>query len=46
LHASIATEEEELQRKRTRVVTKELEQRRESYLVSALSGVVTKSEEI
>jgi hypothetical protein len=45
-HASVATEEEEPQRKRTRVVSKEQEQHRESYLVSALSGVVTKSEEI
>jgi hypothetical protein len=43
-HASVATEEEEPQRKRTRDVTKEQEQRRESYLVSALSGAFTKSD--
>ena len=35
-----------LTRKGTKVVSKEQEQRRESYLVSTLSGVVTKSEEI
>jgi hypothetical protein len=45
-HASVATEEEEPQRNRTKFVTKEQEQCKESYLVSALSGVVTKSEEI
>jgi hypothetical protein len=45
-HASVATVEEEPQRKRNRAATKEQEQRRESYLVSALSGAVTKSEEI
>jgi hypothetical protein len=45
-HASVATKEEEPQRRRTRVATKEQEQRRESYLVSALSYTVTKSKEI
>jgi hypothetical protein len=45
-HASVATEEEEPQRKRTKIVSKEQEQHRESYLVSTLSGAVTKSEEI
>jgi hypothetical protein len=44
-HASVATEEEEPQRRRIIVVTKEQEQHRESYLVSALSGTVNKSEE-
>jgi hypothetical protein len=45
-HASAASEEEEPQRKRTRVATKEQEQPRESYLISSLSSIVTKSEEI
>jgi hypothetical protein len=45
-HALVAIEEEEPQRKRIGVVSKEQEQRRESYRVSAISGVVTKSEEI
>jgi hypothetical protein len=45
-HTSVATEEEEPQRKRTGAITKEQKQRRESYLVSSLSDVVTKSEEI
>jgi len=46
VHASIVTKEEETQRRRTRVSTKEQEQCRESYLVSSLSDTVTKSEEI
>jgi hypothetical protein len=45
-HASVATKEEEPQRKRTIAVTKEQEQRRESYLVSSLFRAVTKLEEI
>jgi hypothetical protein len=45
-HASVAAEEEEPQRKRTRAASKEQEQRRESYRVSSLSSVVTKSEKI
>jgi hypothetical protein len=45
-HASVATKEEEPQRRRTKAATKEQEQRKESYLVSALSGTVTKSKEI
>jgi hypothetical protein len=44
--ASVAVEEEVPQRRRNKVDTKEQEQRRESYLVSALSGIVTKSEEV
>jgi hypothetical protein len=45
-HASVASQEEESQRKRTRTASKEQEQRKESYLVSSLSGAVTKSKEI
>jgi hypothetical protein len=48
-HASVATEEEEPQkepqRRRTRAATKEQEQHREYYLISALSGSITKSED-
>jgi hypothetical protein len=45
-HDSVATKEEEPQRKRTQAASKEKEQCREIYLVLALSGVVNKSEEI
>jgi hypothetical protein len=48
--ASVATEEakpqEEPQRRQTRAATKEQEQQKEYYLISALSGTITKSEEI
>jgi hypothetical protein len=48
-HASVATEEaepqQEPQRRRTRAATKEQEQHQEYYLISALSGTITKSEE-
>ena len=48
--ASIATEEakpqEEPQRRQTRAATKEKEPHKEYYLISALSGTITKSEEI
>jgi hypothetical protein len=48
--ASVATEEakpqEEPQRRQTRAATKEQEQHQEYYLISALSGTITKSEEI
>jgi hypothetical protein len=48
--ASVATEEakpqEEPQRRQTRAATKEQEQHKEYYLISALSGTITKSEEI
>jgi hypothetical protein len=45
-HASVATEEEEPQRRRIKATTKEQEQCRECYIVLALSGTVTKSEEV
>jgi hypothetical protein len=45
-HASVATKEEEPQRKRTKTASKEQEQRRENYLVSTLFDAVTKSKEI
>jgi hypothetical protein len=45
-HASVAIDEEETQRRRTRAATKEQEQRIESYHVSSLSVIVTKSEEV
>jgi hypothetical protein len=48
--ASVATEEakpqEEPQRRQTRAATKEQEQHKEYYLISALSDTITKSEEI
>jgi hypothetical protein len=48
--ASVATEEdkpqEEPQRRQTRAATKEQEQHQKYYLISALSGTITKSEEI
>jgi hypothetical protein len=48
--ASIANEEakpqEEPQRRQTRAATKEQEAQKEYYLISALSGTITKSEEI
>jgi hypothetical protein len=48
--ASFATEETkpqvEPQRRQTRAATKEQEQRQEYYLISALSGTITKSKEI
>jgi hypothetical protein len=47
---SVATEEakpqEEPQRRQTRAATKEQEQQREYYLISALFGTITKSEEM
>jgi hypothetical protein len=46
IHASIVAEEEEPQRKRARDAYKEQEQCEEIYLVSALSGALTKLEEI
>jgi hypothetical protein len=46
----VATEEakpqEEPQRRQTRAATEEQEQHKEYYLISALSGTITKSEEI
>jgi hypothetical protein len=49
-HASVATEEaepqQEPQRRRTRVATKEKEQNQEYYLISTLSGTITKSEDV
>jgi hypothetical protein len=48
--ASVATKEakpqEEPQRRQTRAATKEQEQHKEYYLISALSGTITKLEEI
>jgi hypothetical protein len=49
-HASVANKEaepqNEPQRRRTRVATKEQEQHREYYLISTLSGTITKSEDV
>jgi hypothetical protein len=42
-HASVTNEEEDPQRKRTRVATKEKEERKEIYLFSTLSSDVTES---
>jgi hypothetical protein len=44
--ASVATEEAKPRRRQTMTATKEQEQQKECYLISALSGTITKSEEI
>jgi hypothetical protein len=45
-HASFEIEEEEPQKIRTRVATKEQEHHKEYYVVSTLFGTVTKSKEV